>query len=127
MAAPFVCGYADATPSTNMDRTLPPARAKLVEEFAHANLHLALTLHDLAECAGYSPSYFSRLFRGTFGATPYRLMLGVRVERAKEGIRHPNLAALEVALRCGFQTSQHFSRVFKHLVGISPIDFRARR
>jgi AraC family transcriptional regulator len=127
LAALLVSGYADAVPSsTHLDCTLPPARAKLVEEFARDNLHVALTLKDLAERAGYSPSHFSRSFRATFGTTPHRFMVGLRVERAKELLKYSRLSTLEIALHCGFQTSQHFSRVFKCLAGVSPSDFRKR-
>jgi len=47
-----------------------------------------------------------------------------RIERAKEMLRVPEARVLDVAVACGFKTQQHFARVFRHLCGTGPREYR---
>jgi AraC family transcriptional regulator len=51
-------------------------------------------------------------------------MLDRRIERATELLARPDHSLLDVAQLTGFQTQQHFSRVFRQRIGISPGAFR---
>ncbi len=106
---------------------LPPSRAKRVVDYMHAHLDNPLRLEDLAGCSGYSASHFSRLFHETFAVTPHRYVLNLRVERAKALLARREHSILDVAQLCGFQTQQHFSRIFRQLTGESPGEFRRTR
>jgi len=46
------------------------------------------------------------------------------MERAKEMLRAPAARVLDVAVACGFKTQQHFARVFRHVYGASPTEYR---
>jgi AraC family transcriptional regulator len=81
-------------------------------------------LKDLADCAAYSQSHFSRLFRETFHIGPHRFVLNLRIERAKALLARRDHSILEVALLFGFQTQQHFARIFRQLVGVTPGEYR---
>lgn len=106
---------------------LHPAIARRVEEFVRANLAHPITLAELAGCAGYSASHFSRLCRCSFGMTPHRYVQRVRIEQAMKLLAKPHRSMLDIALDCGFQTQQHFSRVFHATVGVSPGEFKRTR
>jgi AraC family transcriptional regulator len=103
---------------------LPASRARRLVEYIEAHLDGSLTLKELADCAAYSPSHFSRLFRETFHMGPHRFVLNLRIERAKALLTRRDHSILEVALLCGFQTQQHFARIFRQLVGITPGEYR---
>ena len=51
-------------------------------------------------------------------------VLDRRIERATELLARPDHSLLDVAQLTGFQTQQHFSRVFRQRIGISPGAFR---
>jgi AraC family transcriptional regulator len=102
---------------------LPRACAKRLEEFVRLNLARSLRLRDLAGNTGYSSSQFSRLFQQTFNTSPHQYVLRLRVEHATTLLSAPGNSILDVAQQCGFHTPQHFSRIFKRLVGVSPGEF----
>jgi len=56
--------------------------------------------------------------------TPHQFVLRQRLERAEELLRAPNTRVLDVAIACGFKTQQHFARVFRHVCGASPTEYR---
>ena len=39
-------------------------------------------------------------------------------------LRSAEMRVLDVAIACGFKTQQHFARVFRHLCGTSPREYR---
>jgi len=103
---------------------LGPARLRTVKELVHAKMEDELTLCEMAESAGLSTAHFSRMFRKSTGETPHRFVLRYRIERAKEMLRTPGARVLDVAVACGFKTQQHFARVFRHVCGASPTEYR---
>jgi len=117
-------GVADrAEPRRSPGTFSAPTRARV---YRYIEDHLArdIGLDDLAELVDFSPQHFQRVFKKTFGTSPYQFVLGLRIERAKALIRHGKLSIAEVALACGFSDQSHFSTSFSARVGLSPSRFR---
>jgi AraC family transcriptional regulator of arabinose operon len=94
----------------------------------HVDDHLGdpLDLPALAEAAAVSPSHLIRLFRDELGTTPGRYLWRRRVERGVELLEATGLSIDEVARRCGFRTSHHFSRRIRAATGLPPAALRRR-
>jgi len=105
---------------------LAPYRMKRVNEFIHARIEEEITLNELAQAAGLSPSHFCSLFRKTLGTTPHQFVLGRRIQHATTLLSDPSRSILDVALASGFRTHQHFSRIFHRFTGASPSGYRAQ-
>jgi AraC family transcriptional regulator len=105
---------------------LAPYRMKRVTEFIHAHIEDEITLNELAQDVGLSPSHFCSLFRKTSGKTPHQFVLHCRIQHAKALLAKPSHSILDVALASGFRTHQHFSRIFRRQVGIPPSAYRAQ-
>lgn len=103
---------------------LAPYRMKRVTEFIHAHLEDEITLEELARDVGLSASHFCSLFRKTSGTTPHQFVLHCRIQHAKTLLGKSSNSILDVALASGFRTHQHFSRIFRRQVGISPRAYR---
>jgi AraC family transcriptional regulator len=103
---------------------LAPVQLRRVTEFVQEHLDQDLSLAQLAETVSLSPAHFSQVFRQSIGARPHQFVLRARVERAKNILRNPQTRILDVALACGFQTQQHFARVFRALCSVSPREYR---
>lgn len=88
-----------------------------------------LSLGALAEAAGLSRFHFLRVFRQAVGVTPYRYLLGRRLEAAMRRLRGGSESVLDIALACGFGDLSEFTRRFKARYGLPPNAFRkaARR
>ncbi|MCU1224448.1 MAG: AraC family transcriptional regulator [Edaphobacter sp.] len=105
---------------------LAPYRMKRVNEFIQTHMEEEITLGELAQAAGLSPSHFCSLFRKTLGTTPHQFVLGCRIQHARTLLANPRHSILDVALASGFRTHQHFSRIFHRLTGASPSGYRAQ-
>jgi AraC-like DNA-binding protein len=84
------------------------------------------TLSKLAEEVGLSRGRLATLFSREAGSSIHRFLTKVRVRNAEALLARSDLPIGDIALDCGFATSQHFSRVFKEVSGQTPIEFRRR-
>jgi AraC-like DNA-binding protein len=103
---------------------LSPSQLRRVSRFINANLDRNVMLPELAAEAGLSPAYFAQRFRHAMGASPHQFLLKCRIDKAKCLLSGSNSPVFDVALVCGFQTQQHFARIFKRITGQSPTEFR---
>lgn len=92
-------------------------------KFIKTNYNRKLTVSDLAEVSGYSPSHFNSEFVRLVGKSPMRFLNEIRIERAKELLRTGLFSIGEIADTCGFENTYYFSNVFKKYTGVSPSKF----
>lgn len=79
----------------------------------------ALTLADLAEDAGLTPSYLIRSTLRATGLTPHGHVLRARVDQARRLLLE-GLPAAEAALAAGFCDQAHLIRQFRRHYGVTP-------
>lgn len=93
---------------------------------SHMSLHLSepLSVADMADRAGLSPSRFSRVFRDRFGSPPHRFLLHLRVQRAQDLLQHTGLTMRQISGQCGFSDVHHFAKTFKKVSGQTPGSYR---
>jgi AraC family transcriptional regulator len=103
---------------------LSPFQLRKVTERINGHIDQDLSVAELAEIAGLSTAYFSEAFRKSTGCPPHQFLLRVRVERAKELLRTSDKAVIEIALVCGFQSSQQLAKVFQRLLKATPTSYR---
>lgn len=48
----------------------------------------------------------------------------IRIERSKELLRHKNIRLTDIAQLVGFEDQSYFTKVFKKLVGVPPLQYR---
>jgi AraC family transcriptional regulator len=95
-----------------------------VLDYLNINLGEDIAISRLAHLAGMEPYQFVRAFKRTMGMTPHRYIVESRIEIAKRQLRTSKLSITSVALEVGFATPNHFSSVFRKLVGTSPSLYR---
>ena len=83
-----------------------------------------ITVSKLAALGYVSSSCFNRRFKKETGITPIEYLIEIRLERARTMLKRRNISVTEIALRCGFGSSAHFSSCFQSKVGISPTEYR---
>ena len=99
-----------------VERLLPVLREQCTE---------AWSLERMAEACGMGRTHFTRMLKELTGDTPVQYLNRLRVARAETLLGDPGRSVLEVALACGFQSSQYFATVFRTFTGRAPR--RARR
>ena len=86
-----------------------------------------ISISDVIERSHYSQRHFIRLFSAAYGMTPQRYLTDVRIRHAGALLRDSGLSVTEIAMRCGFDDSNYFSRIFRKYTGTSPSEFRGNR
>ncbi len=82
-----------------------------------------LSLFEIAARCGVSEGHFRRLFKEYSGQNPMDFRQAHRIERAKQLLLLDTLSVGEIAEHLHFADIYHFSRTFKHAVGLSPQNF----
>ena len=103
---------------------MPACRLRRVTQYIQDNLHRKLWLAELSAQVHMSPYHFARLFKQSTGTPPHRFVLGRRIDRAATLLSTGELSIGEVARLVGFQTTSHFTTVFRRLTGITPSVYR---
>ncbi len=88
-----------------------------------------LTADDLsqaamAEMAGISKDYFSRIFKNVTGLGYSKWLNMIRLEKAVSLLSTEGMSLTEVAMLSGFQSIPSFNRIFRNEKGMAPGEFR---
>jgi AraC-like DNA-binding protein len=78
----------------------------------------------VARAVNASATYLSKRFKEATGMTFIDYLGRIRVEKAKNLLRNPNLRVSSIALEVGFQSVSQFNRTFKKVTGRSPKQLR---
>jgi len=105
-------------------RTRDEARMQRVCDYMHAHLAEEVSLQDLAKVAYVSRFHLIRMFKQTYGETPYHRLTRLRIQRSQRLLATSDTPIIQIALGCGFTNQTHFAAAFRRLVGLSPRAYR---
>lgn len=80
----------------------------------------------IAEDLGISTRQLERLFGRYLNSTPKHYFMEMRLHRAQNLLVQSEQSVTEIAMACGFQTTSHFSKVYRAHFERSPIAQRAK-
>ncbi|MDO5435773.1 MAG: AraC family transcriptional regulator [Clostridia bacterium] len=106
-----------------MDAMLSHEIAKVVDTLRASQYRENLSLAEMAAISRMPMETFRKRFVAEVGMPPLSYVLHCKMERAKELLREQNCSVREVGCAVGMQDPYHFSKQFKHIVGISPSAF----
>jgi len=86
-----------------------------------------LTIKNLSERFGVSPSYISRLFKRQLNTYFVDYLHALRIKRAKSLLLSTDMHIYEISVESGFDSFRTFSRTFKQATQLTPSDFRNAR
>lgn len=92
--------------------------------YIRENYRYKITLEDIAEYVGFSPNYFSRIFKEQVGINYVDYVIKVRVDAAKELLTQYNYKVYEVSEMVGYDNPHYFSRIFKKTTSQSPGEYK---
>ncbi|WP_312362376.1 helix-turn-helix transcriptional regulator [Sphingobacterium sp.] len=100
----------------------------LLNEYFQSDKCETMGLPTVSYCAeelNFSVNYFRDLIKKETGQTPLDVIQSRVIEMAKSLIFGTNKSISEIAYQLGFKYQQHFTRLFKQKVGVSPNEYRS--
>lgn len=95
-------------------------------EYMKDHYNEKLRLADVADEVYVSQWHLSKLLNRVKGQNFSEILNEIRMEKATELLRNPQLRISDIAEQVGFVDLAHFSRVFKRVEGISANEYRNR-
>jgi AraC-like DNA-binding protein/ligand-binding sensor protein len=94
------------------------------KQFIREHYSEELSLQQVASTVHMSSNYFCKQFRKATGLSFTGFVSRTRIEKAKSLLLNPNLRVSEIGYTVGFQSLNHFNRMFKKITGRSPTLYR---
>jgi AraC-like DNA-binding protein len=109
----------------NIDYQKDPIRGQLEAARSMLGNHLLEFpgIHVLANCSNMSVRNFQRVFKKTFGNSPYTYWMKLRIRAASELLRSKRLSLIQVSSQLGFYDQSSFTKHFRRHVGETPRAF----
>lgn len=101
--------------------------AQVTDFIGHNYRDRGLKVQDIAAAVHFSPAYVSFLFKQIMKKNVWEYVTAVRIEEAKRLLGMTDMKRYEIAYQVGYESPEHFSRIFKRSVGLSPADYRKDR
>ena len=83
-----------------------------------------LSVEDICNEFFVSPSTLRRIMLSAYYKTPIKYITEVRIKKAKNMLAYDDFSVNEISEKCGFSSSQYFSRIFKKEVGLTPLEYK---
>ncbi len=97
---------------------------RLVVRYIEDRLGSTVSVDALAGIARLSAGHFCRAFKVTTGQTPHAFLIRQRVRRAQALMLRTDDTLSQIACACGLTDQAHLSRLFRRVVGVTPLIWR---
>ena len=125
LAGELLCliGKSGAEPPVS-DENSENSKILSVTSYINENYEKPLTLESLSKTFYQNSTYFSRNFKKMFGTGFKEYLTSVRMKAAVKLLKDSNLNVTQIAYRVGFNSQNHFCKIFKSTFGMSPLQYR---
>jgi AraC-like DNA-binding protein len=97
-------------------------RIARVLKLIHAEYAKPLSAEDMARRAGMSVSAFHSNFKLVTASSPLQYLKRIRLDQARRLMAHDGYNAGTAARAVGYESQSQFSREFKRLFGVTPVE-----
>lgn len=106
--------------SVKMSPIVEAAKRYIAVHYGNADIGL----NGVADALGVHPAYLSRLMKQELGMSFAKYLTNIRINKAVQLMRDPNMRIWQVAEMVGYSGGNYFSTAFKKVLGVSPADYR---
>ncbi len=84
----------------------------------------AISVESLAKMCDITPEYFRRIFKSFYGISPIGYINNLKMTKAKELLESQMYSVTDAAQLSGFTETSYFSREFKKITGVCPLEYK---
>lgn len=95
--------------------------------YMEENIERRLTLNDIADYSGFSPSHLSAMFKQRTAQSPLAYFNLLKIRKACELLDSTPMKLNQISFKLGFDDPFYFSRLFSRIMGVSPKRYRTRQ
>lgn len=103
------------------------SKIRLAIQYIDANYNQDIAIDELASRYAMSPNYFSSVFKKETNTTTINYIKNLRIQKACELLVKTNKNVMEISKDVGYEDSQYFFRVFKGVIGKTPLQYRSEQ
>ena len=96
----------------------------VISHYFKDNIERHLTIKEISNFLGYSPSYFSSRFKELTGHSPLSYFNIIKINEACSLLSSTDMKVNQICPKVGFNDPYYFSRIFTSIMGISPVEYR---
>lgn len=108
----------------NFKNTITPRYVLLSFEYIENHYSEKVLISDISESLNISSRYLSKLFYEVTNLTIFQYLTLYRVNKAINLMLTTNESLTDISLNVGLGDVQHFSKVFKNIIGINPRKYK---
>lgn len=101
-------------------------KIKTIVNYVNTHITSHITLRQVAEELGFTPSYFCRFFKASTGLTFVEYLNHHRINNAIALLINSSMSITEIAYEVGFEDLSYFIKVFKKEKIYSPTSYRKK-
>lgn len=112
------------------DAAIPPSQIRIAHEAANwleNNLENKVKIEELANHLNFHRSYLTQCFKKTYGISPSDYLIRIRMREARKLLLETEHSIEYISQKLSFSSTGHFSRTFRSIMDISPLQFRFKR
>lgn len=118
----YVKAYRDAGNSR-----VNPDVIDLTIHFLNENIEKHLTLKEISDFSGFSPSHLSAMFKERTGHSVLNYFNLLKIRRACELLDNTKMKLNQISYKVGIADQFYFSRLFTKIMGVSPTVYRTQQ
>lgn len=96
----------------------------MIKKFVDENYHRNIKVEEIGNIIGINQNKIRKEFKAQYQMTVNDYIAELRMLKAKKLIINNDIMIKEIAIECGYEYVQNFTRAFKKKFGISPEKFR---
>lgn len=97
-----------------------------IMRFINENYEKKLSLQDIADHIGYNRNYLCTFFKKNSNLTITEYINVIRIKHSQEYLKQTDMSVTDISSLCGFECLSHYGRVFKSIIGCSPLQYRKK-
>ncbi|MEY8758042.1 helix-turn-helix transcriptional regulator [Chryseobacterium tongliaoense] len=101
-----------------------PRIPTIIKKYIDENYHKSITVEEIAKITGINQNMIRKEFKAQYHTTISNYISELRMLKAKKLIINKDILIKEIAIECGYEYVQNFTRAFKKKFGVSPEKLR---